>query len=151
MQRTEVYSPFRSKKYNPLFFLTMFSSVKKTSLFSSKPPVKNDLSYSFFQESSYFEELSEEEAHSQARQCLSLIKDPLWQEICREVAHMMGPCGVLKMWDSTLGPLSSHHQRVDLYCQTEEIARFVRQYAFVILASLQRYFPAVKSVKVKVR
>ena len=62
---------------------------------------------------------------------------------------MMGPFAVLKMWDSKLGSFSHHHKTMNLYCQTEETSQFIRPYSFVILGSLQRYFPMLKDLKVK--
>lgn len=95
--------------------------------------------------------MSFEEAYSQVKHCLSLIKDPLWKSICTEMIEMMGPSAVLKMWDSCLGSFSYQHKTMSIYCQTQKVAQFVRQYSFVILGSLQRYFPMMKDLKVKIK
>ena len=89
-----------------------------------------------------------DEAYSQAKHCISLIKDPLWKHVCTEVINMMGPLSVLKVWDSRLGTLSSQEKVIDLSCQTEESAQFLEQYNFVIISILQQYFPALKELQV---
>ncbi|MBA3814658.1 MAG: hypothetical protein H0X26_09320 [Alphaproteobacteria bacterium] len=80
---------------------------------------------------------------------LSNIVDPLWKDICMDLLQMMGPASVLKIWESKLGEFSSQNQTLDLICDTAETATFVRQYDFVILGSLQRYFPALTRLSVK--
>lgn len=92
-----------------------------------------------------------DEIHHQVTYCLSLIEDPLWKSICTEMTNMMGPSAVLKMWDSRLGSFSHQQKTMNLYCQTEEIAQFIQQYSFVILGSLQQYFPMMKDLKVKIK
>ena len=96
------------------------------------------------------DQISFEEAYSQAKRHLSLIEDPLWKAVCTEMVNMMGPLAVLRMWNSSLGSFSYQHRVMDLYCQTEEIAEFIHQYSFVILGSLQRYFPMIKDLKITV-
>lgn len=91
-----------------------------------------------------------DDSRSQAQYCLSLIDDPLWKRICRELESMMGSFAVLKLWKCELGTLSSCAKTLDLYCQTEEVAQFAHQYAFVILGALQPYFPVLKELEVKV-
>ena len=87
--------------------------------------------------------------YAKAEQCLSHIADPLWRNICKDLINMMGPTSVLKMWESTLGELSLPDQEIDITCKNKEISSFVQKYDFVILGSLQRYFPALKKLKVK--
>ena len=81
---------------------------------------------------------------------LSLIKDPLWKSICIEMIDTMGPSSVQKIWNSTLGSYCSEADAMDLCCPTDETAQFINQYSFLILGSLQRYFPAIKTLKTKV-
>jgi hypothetical protein len=81
---------------------------------------------------------------------VELIKDPLWKHVCTEMIALMGPHYALKIGESKLGPLSPHYKNVELYCPTQEIAKFAEQYAFVILGSLQRYFPAIKELRVNI-
>ncbi len=88
-----------------------------------------------------------EEDHVKAINSLSTIEDPLWKHVCREVIEMMGPASFLKIWRSNLGPLSSQNKVLDITCETEEAAAFIQQYDFVILGSLQGYFPVLKKLK----
>ena len=81
---------------------------------------------------------------------LSLIKDPLWKSVCTEMIETMGSSSVQKIWNSTLGSYCSEADAMDLCCPTDETAQFVNQYSFLILGSLQRYFPAIKTLKTKV-
>lgn len=81
---------------------------------------------------------------------LSLIKDPLWKSVCTEVTDLMGSSPVQKMWDTKLGAFCSESKSINLCCLTDEAAQFVNQYSFLILGSLQRYFPAIKTLKTKV-
>ncbi len=80
---------------------------------------------------------------------ISNIVDPLWKDICMDLLQMMGPVSVLKIWESKLGEFSSQNKTLDLICDTAETATFVKQYDFVILGSLQRYFPALTQLSVK--
>lgn len=89
--------------------------------------------------------------HSKAKHLLSYIEDPLWKKICCEVGKMMGAFAVQKIWDSKLGSFCSEEKAIDLCCPTEETAQFINQYSFLILGSLQHYFPAIKSLKTKVK
>lgn len=86
---------------------------------------------------------------AQAEQCIALIKDPLWKRICVEFLAMMGPSSLLKIWKMTLAPLSPQCTVVYLNCKTREESEFIQTYSFVILGSLQAYFPAVKSLVVR--
>lgn len=122
------------------------SPLKRYNAFSS-----NQLSNTFFKDAPQDRKISIDEIHHQVTYCLSLIEDPLWKSICTEMTNMMGPSAVLKMWDSRLGSFSHQHKTMNLYCQTEEIAQFTRQYSFVVLGSLQRYFPMMKNLKVKIK
>jgi hypothetical protein len=79
-----------------------------------------------------------------------LIEDPLWKSVCTEMTDLMGSSPVQKMWDSKLGTFCSEGKSIDLCCPTDEAAQFVDQYSFLILGSLQRYFPAIKTLKTKV-
>ena len=145
--------------YNNIFSFTYKNILKnKTYLFLLKkirPKLnpffsKKSLFNKFFKPIPENKEASIGEVHQQANYFISLIEDPLWKSICTEMADMMGPSAVLKICDSRLGSFSHHHKTMDLYCQTEEIAQFTRQYSFVILGSLQRYFPTVKDLQIKI-
>jgi hypothetical protein len=83
------------------------------------------------------------------KDCISQIADPLWKDICMNLLSIMGPISVLKIWESKLGEFSSQDKHIDITCKTEESAAFAQQYNFVILGSLQRYFPALKQLRVK--
>jgi hypothetical protein len=88
--------------------------------------------------------------HPQAKLLLSHIKDPLWKKICFEVGKMMGTFAVQKIWNSKLGSFCPEDNVVDLCCPSEETAQFINQYSFLILGSLQHYFPAIKTLKTNV-
>ncbi len=111
---------------------------------------KHHFPHPFLQELPQSIEILFDDSHSHAKRCISLIEDPLWKHVCTEVMNIMGPASVIKIWNSTLGALSSHDKLLDLYCQTEESAQYVQQYAFVILGSLQQYFPALKELTVRI-
>ena len=158
MQNTEAYFqpysnvhtlPFRLKKMTatkdttPLS-MVHFSNIKKCT-HTYTLPLPSSKKEHFHEDN----EVSFEEAYSQAKHCLSLIEDPLWKSVCIEIANMMGPLAVLKTWECRLGSFSHQHKTINLYCQTEEISQFIRPYSFVILGSLQRYFPMLKDLKVK--
>ncbi len=85
--------------------------------------------------------------HLQANMSISLIKDPLWKRLCIEIANVMGPSSVLKIWRCKLGLFSSQESIVDVECPTEEIVQFVQQYAFIIRGCLQQYFPSLKEIR----
>ena len=127
-----------------------FSNIKKCTYKHklAHPSSKKAHFHELEQELPYSDQISFEDAHFHAKHCLSLIEDPLWKSVCIEIANMMGPFAVLKTWDSKLGSFSHQHKTMDLYCQTEEIAQFIRPYSFVILGSLQRYFPMMKDLRV---
>ena len=89
--------------------------------------------------------------HEKAKNCIERITDPLWQAICIDLLNVMGPDSVLKLWKSTLGEYSAQDKGLDITCEGETTASFVRQYDFVILGSLQRYFSALKQLRVKIK
>ena len=85
---------------------------------------------------------------SQVQYYLSLINDPLWEKVCRHVEDMMGPLSVVKIWECKLGLFSSEEHNIEIHCNTEDAAQFLRKYAFVILGELKQYFPALKELKI---
>ena len=87
--------------------------------------------------------------NTQVKYYLSLIKDPLWKHVCTEVISMMGPRCNLKIWESRLGMISLDNKTIEIYCQTEELTRFLQQYDFVVLGGLQRYFPSIKELIIR--
>ena len=103
------------------------------------------------EEFSYKPSQRDDRLNHKAQQCLACIDDPLWKEVCAEVLRMMPPLFLLKLWESQLGHLYSQKQVVDLYCPTKDVAQFTKAYDFVILGSLQKYFPALKQIRVKVK
>lgn len=110
------------------------------------PLPKQDVSYPFLQELSEKSELFDDR-RSQAKRRNSLIEDPLWDHVCTEVIDIMGPIA-LQIRHVHLGELSSQDKIVDLYCQSEDIAQFLERYDFLILGSLQHYFPALKELRI---
>jgi hypothetical protein len=84
-----------------------------------------------------------------AANCLSSIEDPLWKRVCRDVIRAMGAASFLKIWDSILGEFYPQDQSIEIHCQSEETAQFIQQYDFVILGSLQPYFPSLKHLRIK--
>lgn len=127
------------KKVNNQLYLNFLANTEK--LFT---PEK--YSYEFLYEDSQ----KEDGLNYKAQQCLDYIDDPLWKEVCAEVLRMMPPFIVLKIWNGRLGDLSSQNTSISLYCSAEEMANLAKAYDFVILASLQKYFPALKQIRVEV-
>jgi hypothetical protein len=66
-----------------------------------------------------------------------------------DLLNMMGPSSVLKIWQSKLGDFSQK-KYIDIDCETKETAAFVEQYDFVILGSLERYFPELTQLRIRV-
>lgn len=89
--------------------------------------------------------------YSQAKRCISLIEDPLWKRICAEVFTMMGHDSVLKIEKATLGSFSPEDKTIELCCQTEDVARFIHEYSFVIIGILKKYFPCINSLSIKIK
>lgn len=87
--------------------------------------------------------------NTQAKYYLSLIKDPLWKHVCTEVISMMGPRCNLEIWNSRIGVISFDNKAIEIYTQTKELTRLLQQYDFVVLGSLQRYFPSIKKLTIK--
>jgi len=96
-------------------------------------------------------EISLKDSHSQAKSCLSHIQDPLWKSVCTEMLDIMGPSSVYKIWNSKLGSYCTEGKTMEFCCPTVEVAQFMNQYSFLILGSLQRYFPTLKHLRVKVK
>ncbi|MBY0293483.1 MAG: hypothetical protein K2W92_09400 [Alphaproteobacteria bacterium] len=122
---------------------------KQKSIFNLSS-AKQHFSYLASYNSSQKEKISADDIQSRANHYISLIEDPLWKRVCGKVAIIMGPFSILKLWGSQLGTFSTKNQAMDIKCKTKDEAQFVQQYAFVILGSLQRYFPTVKNLKVKI-
>ena len=120
---------------------------------SHMPPLflKRNLAHSLTKKGKKKDLHLECELHSKTKHLLSHIEDPLWEKICCEVGKMMGAFAVQKIWDSKLGSFCSEERAIDLCCPTEETAQFINQYSFLILGSLQHYFPAIKTLKTKVK
>ena len=89
--------------------------------------------------------------HSQANHYISLIEDPLWKQVCIEFINMMGPLSILKIWNSRLEALSPHYKTIYIHCDTDEEADFIKKYSFIIHGCLQKYFPSIKHIKVKIK
>jgi len=124
------------KKYRPT--LTLVSS-------------ENGLSSFLSQELLQSEKVLARDPHSQAENCIALIEDPLWKRVCVEFLAMMGPRSLLKISNVRLGFLCAQYKIINIYCDTKEEAEFVQRYSFVVLGSLQKYFPAVKSLIVRIK
>ena len=121
---------------------------RKTSL-SHKLSQKSSQSDSSLFSEAEAEAEADAEVQSQVTNPLSLIKDPLWRHIYSEALKMMG-ASIEQIWQTKLGPLSPKDTTIDLYCQTEEIAQIVQQCDFVILESIQMYFPHIKELRIKI-
>ena len=123
-------------------------ATKKPNL--TRSSTKQHSAYLFSHKSSQKEKISVDDIQPLANHYISLIEDPLWKRVCSEVARIMGPFSILKLWESQLGTFSKHNQSIDIKCKTKDEAQFIQQYAFVLLGSLQHYFPTVKNLKVKI-
>jgi len=86
----------------------------------------------------------------EARHHHGLTEDPLWKHVCADAVNLMGPMA-LAISQVQLGEVSSKDKTVDIYCQTEEISHFLLKYHFIILGSLQKYFPNLKEITVQIR
>lgn len=86
---------------------------------------------------------------SQVEYDLSLVSDSLWKKVCYHIEDMMGSFCVSKIWECKLGSFSFEENNIEVYCQTEDTAQFLQEYAFVILAGLKPYFPALEELKVR--
>lgn len=148
MQSVETYlQPHLDTPSMPLGLIKIRTQVAPSIAHSieKKESVKNQHSPDAFQNTVVLDD----DIHSQAKHCISLIEDPLWKHVCTEVIHMMGPSSILTIWNVRLGSLSPRDKIINLYCQTEEVAEFIQQYAFVIIGTLQHYFPALKELNAK--
>jgi len=76
-----------------------------------------------------------------------LIEDPLWKYVYTDALQIIG-ASAQKIKGSRLGQFSTQDKTIYLYCQTEEVAQFIQQYDFILLGSLQRFFPALRELKV---
>ena len=137
-------SPLSSRTYIKEEFVTK----RKSNLNLSS--TKQHSAYLVSHKSSQKEKMSADDIQFLASHYISLIEDPLWKRVCSEVARIMGPFSILKLWGSQLGTFSAQSQAIDIQCKTKDEAQFVQQYAFIILGSLQCYFPTVKNLKVKI-
>ncbi len=88
--------------------------------------------------------------YEKANKFLSTLQDPLWKHVCDYIINMMGPASLLRIEGSSLGEIHSQGQSVEILCTSEETAQFIQQYDFVILGSLEPYFPTLKELRVKV-
>lgn len=158
MHKTVSYSQFSPDTYvilNPFIKDKDKASLSPTkklehSLKLNISSPKKDFSFEILRESTQINQVSFEDLESQAKHCLSLIKDPLWKSVCAEMADLMGFSYIQRMWDSKLGTFCFKDKSINLCCPTEETAQFINQYSFLVLGSLQRYFPTVRTLKTKV-
>ena len=128
---------------------TSYSSLGREHVKRRTPEfLKKNVSQKLSQKEAQTQSALFDEAYSQAKHRISLIKDPLWKHVCTEVINMMGPLSVLKVWNSRLRTLSPQEKMIELSCQTEESAQFLEQYDFVIISILQQYFPTLKELRV---
>jgi hypothetical protein len=135
---------------------TFPSTIKKNQENKEAPQIKSFSSKDYFPHS-YPCDLSSkkrgsslDEQYTKMNALLSCIEDPLWKHLCAEIINLMGPFA-FQITQTQLGDYSSQDKTLDLFCHTEELAHFLRQYNFVIIGSLRRYFPYLKEVKVKKR
>lgn len=96
------------------------------------------------------DELSKTNTYLKATACVARIMDPLWKKVCNDLIYNMGPAYIFKIWDSTLGEISSQDKLLHVTCRNKDAVDFIQQYDFVILDSLQPYFPALKQVRAEV-
>ena len=76
---------------------------------------------------------------------LSLIEDPLWRRVCSDILQLMGPIAA-QIFQVQLGV--PRDNVLDLYCETQEMVEFLKTYNFVVLATLQRYFPSLQRLNI---
>lgn len=85
-----------------------------------------------------------------ATECVARIADPLWKKVCNDLIYNMGPAFVFKIYESSLGDIASQDNVLYVTCNNKDAADFIQQYDFVILDSLQPYFPALKSLRAQI-
>lgn len=143
-----IFTPLAMKPtQNERFLFRM----KKSSSQQRIPSLRNELSRAMFKKVPQDQKINSIIDKSHDHNCISLIKDPLWKSVCSEMIGTMGPASVQKIWNSKLGSYCSGDKSIGLCCPTDETAQFISQYSFLILGSLQRYFPAIKTLKTKVK
>lgn len=155
MHNTEHYltsSDVRLSLKKTLSTLPLISSSKKKIRAKKASSLEASFKYSSedLNKSAPIKELLLDIQYTQARRSILLIEDPLWRDICTDLMKTIGSPLVLKIWESQLEDFSAQSQQISLKCKTEDTAQFARQYAFVILGSLQRYFPSVKALEINV-
>lgn len=149
MQSSKTYpQPHSNVHENTLLPSIQCSGSKNKSSLSSST---NKLFSSFPQRHSQGKKISFDETYFQAKQCITLIEDPLWKQVCTECIDMMGPAPVLKIWSSSLGSLTPETKTMDLSCPTKEAAQLIQQYDFVILGMLRRYFPTLNELRIEIK
>jgi hypothetical protein len=85
-----------------------------------------------------------------ATECVARIADPLWKKVCNDLIYNMGPAFVFKIHESSLGNISPQDHVLYVTCTNKNAADFIEQYDFVILDSLQPYFPALRQVRAEI-
>lgn len=148
MQKSQFSSKRHLDSHLPSLNFITKSSYRNSNTNVTLSFLNQDRSHSCPQEIIQTTNASSKYLHSKATRCIVCIEDPLWKKVCSDVLNMMGPLSVLKIWKSKLGETPSQNKEFDIVCETEEIANFVQQYDFVIITSLQRYFPALKQLRV---
>ena len=71
------------------------------------------------------------------------ITDPLWQKICRELLEILGPLAFSDLWKIQLVAISSDGKKVFLSCSSEETAKVIENYHFVLIDVLKKFYPAL--------
>lgn len=155
----QVFSKSRQKKHKRARILSMSSFVRKDEELSLNPFLKNGVVYSnstlpyevpnpllplSYCKTSRFPQgkfLSQKTLVNIEKR-LSPISDPLWKRVCSEVVLIMGPVA-MQIFQVEFG--LPQEKSMDLYCHTKELAHLIRIYNFIIVVSLQRYFPYFKA------
>ena len=86
--------------------------------------------------------------HPSSKNKCSFLEDPLWKHITTEVIKITNPFA-LPIQETRLGPLSTQDKTVELYCPTEKVAYLLQPYDFIVLSTLQQYFPTLRKIIIR--
>jgi hypothetical protein len=97
--------------------------------------------------------LSDEVLHkykTEAEVGISQIQDPLWRRVCLDVLRVLGPVAFKDLWKINLMRISPKERKAYLACPTPGIAETVKNYHFVIVGALKKFYPFLFSIETEI-
>lgn len=76
------------------------------------------------------------------------IDDPLWRHICKDVSKLLGSM-TSSLKDCKLGDVIQGAQVVEIYNCPPEACTLLKEFDFVVLPILQKYFPSVRVLRIE--